>query len=376
MPFVALLGLGLFSLLLSAALVPPLRLWARRAGLVDDAAAGDYKTHTGAVAYGGGLAIFLGGALPLLALLGTVAWDRRDFLYFGGQWSNLWAPVSLYPGLGLHLTIRELSQATCLLGGGLSMLLLGLADDWRLLPPLPRLVAQLAVAALIAAFVPQVQLPLAGPAFVAVLATTLWIVAFTNSFNFLDNMNGLAGGLAVVVLSFGGMVAVVVGHLPAALVCLALAGACGGFLVFNFPGASIFMGDAGGLFLGFVCGSLTALLSHLTSSAPGSTAPQRLAPLLLLALPAYDLVTVVASRVRRGHPPWLGDTNHISHRLVRLGLSRRGAVLALCAIAACIAAVSPVVLFLSEQAAWTALAFTGAWLGALGALDWWSSTRR
>ena len=372
----ALLGLGLLSLLLSAGLVLPLRGWARRRGLVDDPATGAYKTHTGAVPYGGGLAICLGAALPLAAALGMVAADRWDFFYFGGQWSDLWAPVSLYPGFGVALTVRQLSQAVCLFGAGLCMLLVGLADDWRRLPPLPRLAAQVAAATLVATAIPEARLPLVGGGLGAATATVVWIVAFTNAFNFLDNMNGLAAGLAAIVLAVAGAMAVGLGHLPAALLCLALVGACGGFLIFNFPDATIFMGDAGGLFLGFVAGSLTALLSNLATAAAGSPSPYGLAPLIVLGLPAYDLVTVVAVRLRRGQAPWKGDTNHVSHRLVRLGLSRRNAVLVLYCVALTAAAPGLVALFLPRQTAWIPLAGTAAWLVTLGLLDWWSSTRR
>jgi len=369
------LGLGLLALLLTVALVPLVRRWARRVGLLDDPAAGAYKTHRDTVPYGGGLAIFTGAALPLAAGFAYVAVSRWDFVYFQGQWADLWAPVSLYPGLGLRLTLRQLSQIACLAAGGTAMFLVGLIDDWRGLGALPRLAAQLAVAVATVAAVPQMHLVGAGPGVVSATVTAIWIVAFTNAFNFLDNMNGLAGGLAVVVLSLAGGVAALLGHLPAAVLCLTLVGACGGFLVYNFPRASIFMGDAGGLLLGFTAGALTSLLSNLTAAATGDGA-HRFAPLVILALPAYDLVTVVATRLYCGRPPWLGDTNHISHRLVRLGLSRRGAVLVIYALALTVAATGLLALFLPPPLAWLPLASSAIWLAALGCLDAWGARRR
>jgi UDP-GlcNAc:undecaprenyl-phosphate GlcNAc-1-phosphate transferase len=136
------------------------------------------------------------------------------------------------------------------------------------------------------------------------------------------------------------------------------------------------MGDAGGLFLGFLAGASTALLSNLAAAHPGAPVPHGLAPLVILALPAYDLVTVVAGRLRRGRPPWVGDTNHISHRLVRLGLSRRGAVLLLCALCATLAVPASVALLLPGPAAWIPLVGAMAWLAALGLLDRRGSRRR
>ncbi|MFH1570208.1 MAG: MraY family glycosyltransferase [Gemmatimonadota bacterium] len=375
MALIAFAALALVPLSLTAALVPPLRYWARRCGLIDDPAAGAYKTHASTVPYGGGLAIFLGAAIPLAGLLAAVAVDRWDFIHFAGHWANPWAPLSLYPSAPWAPDLRQLSQVLCLLVAAAAVLLLGMADDWRGLPPLWRLLAQAGAAAAVAFLVPGVALPLPGGPALAGGATVLWILAFTNAFNFLDNMNGLAAGVAAIALAGAAAMALLLGHAAAAVLCVALMGACGGFLLYNFPAASIFMGDAGGLFLGFLAGSITALLSHAAVAA-GAAPANALAPFLLLAVPAYDLVTVVAVRLRHGAPPWVGDTNHVSHRLVRLGLTRRDAVLVLHVLALAAAAAGLLALLAGPRRGAAILCSTAGWLALAAAADWWAARRR
>ena len=111
-----------------------------------------------------------------------------------------------------------------------------------------------------------------------------------------------------------------------AVICLMSFGACCGFLLYNLPPASIFMGDAGSLFLGYSISAIAAYLSQTYSETHIEPA-LRWAPILLVSIPIYDFISVNFLRIKRGQAPWIGDKNHISHRLVRLGLSRRGAVL-------------------------------------------------
>jgi len=283
-----LLVLGGAALLATALLIPPVRRLAWRWDLVDRPAAGTHKGHRQPTPYGGGLAIFGGLVLGLAA---------------GQHW---------YPGL----LARE---HLLLLGGGALLLLLGLVDDWRGLGPLPRFALQFAVAGGLVALCPQFLLPLPAPGPAAALGA-LWLAAMTNAFNFLDNMDGLSGGISAIALLALALMGWWAGRPDISLIALLLSGAAAGFLCFNFPPASIFMGDAGGLFLGFMAAGLSALLSH---ERPAD--PLLLAPLLVLLVPAYDLCSVVLIRLCRRLPPWRGDHNHLSHRLVRLGLSRRGA---------------------------------------------------
>ncbi len=157
--------------------------------------------------------------------------------------------------------------------------------------------------------------------------TVFWIVGLTNSFNMLDNMDGLAAsvGLIAAMLFCGAEIAV--GSLFAPAVLLVVVGALAGFLVHNLAPARLFMGDAGSNFLGFLLGAVT-VVGTFTRDDP-HTAYSRygvLAPLLVMAVPLYDMVSVVLIRLREGRSPFMGDRRHFSHRLVARGLTPPQAV--------------------------------------------------
>ena len=345
----------LSSLLLAAAAVPLVRRVALRVSLMDDPSEGAYKTHPRPVPYGGGIAIFAGAALPLIALL-----------------------VGFVQGGLVGLAGGEANQVTSLLLCASAVFTVGLIDDWRGLSPLLRLAVQAVAALYLVSSVPGFRLTLftsiTGPSdLISGLTTVIWIVALTNAFNFLDNMDGLSAGLAVIGLSVAGLLAVAADHWPAAALCLSLAGASAGFLLYNFPPASVFMGDAGGLFLGFAVGAATALISNQLAAGQDVAAPslsRGVAPLIVLGVPLYDLVTVVLIRLKRRIPLWRGDTNHISHRLVRLGLSRRGSVLSLYGLATLSGITSLVALFAPPVLKTPVLLGAGAVVAIGACLDW------
>ena len=370
-------ALAIFALLLTSTSVPMVRLLALRVGLVDDPGAGDYKTHTRITPYGGGVAIWLGCVVPLAGLLAGLVGARPDLIHDGIEWVSPWAPFSFFPLEPWSPTVRQVSQVVCALGAATGALVIGLVDDRRALPAGLRLGLQMTLATGLAAFVPGFRLPLpgAGPE-LAAAAGVLWIVALTNSFNFLDNMNGLAAGLAAICLCACGALALAVGHLPLAIFCLLVVGASAGFLLHNFPVATIFMGDAGGLFLGFLGGAVSLLLSQrLTAlAAGGGSVTLGLLPLVVFCVPLYDLVTVVALRLRRGHAPWRGDTNHISHRLVAAGLTRTSAVLVLYALTA--ATALPCAVAVQAAGAGLGLAVALALLALFGIADLAVARRR
>jgi len=348
------LALVVLSLCLTAALTPPLRRWAGAIGLVDDPSGGTHKTHEQATPYGGGGAIYLG----TLASLAVAFWALLFVAAPGGDPADPGISASLNP---------QLIQIAALFAGASIVFAVGMLDDWRGLPFLLRLAVQVAVAAGLVLCIPGFRLPLVGaPVALTAALTVLWMTALTNAFNFLDNMNGLTAGLAGICAAAAGVFALGTGHAPAVALCLALLGANIGFLLYNFPAASIFMGDAGGLFLGFTCGGVAVLLSGLVTGpeASGADLPYGLAPLLVLVVPVYDLITVVALRLGRGVAPWHGDTSHVSHRLVRLGLSRRDSVLAIwgATLGTCLCALA--LSHLPVRAAW--ILVLGLAAGAVG----------
>ena len=355
----------LASLVVAACLVPLTRWLSWRLGLVDSPVGHRYKTHDRPVPYGGGVAIYMGVLLPIVAL-------GAGFLIL----DNLRLSDLLISGAGHSLTtsLVQISQVLSLFLCATALFLVGLVDDWRQLRPLLRFAVQVAAAALLAFGVPGFRLPLGGPAIVEAIVSIVWITAMTNAFNFLDNMDGLAGGVAVVCLGAATPLALAAGHAPAALLSLMLAGATAGFLLFNFPRASIFMGDAGGFLVGFSAGALTLLVSA-ELAADSASAAHRLAPLLLLSVPAYDLASIIIIRVRTGTAPWNGDTNHISHRVVRLGLSRHSSVLAIHGLASLTAASGLWLIFMSAAAARRALLVFVIAVAAVAVLDFLAAPR-
>ena len=310
--------------------VPLARRLALRVGLVDDPGSASYKSHRKVTPYGGGIAIYAACLLAAAGGLAAVLHDTSGLLRDGSGWISPWAPYWVTPFGTFPTTVIEVSQIAALFACASVVWLVGMVDDFRGLSPLFRLAAQLAIAILLAGWIPGFRLPIAGsePLFSAALSA-FWIASITNAFNMLDNMEGLAAGVAAIALAGLVSLSLACGHIPAALLGLLVIGAACGFLVFNFPRATVFMGDSGALFLGFVAGGLSVLVTGRAAEVPAFDGQAVLLPLLVLAVPAYDLVSVVAIRLWRRIPPWHGDQNHTSHRLLRLGLSRCDSVLVL-----------------------------------------------
>jgi UDP-GlcNAc:undecaprenyl-phosphate GlcNAc-1-phosphate transferase len=206
---------------------------------------------------------------------------------------------------------------------------LGLVDDrghldWRL-----RLVVQTVVAVVIVWQGWRLTAFIDAPLFTGILSV-LWIVGIVNAFNMLDNMAGLSAGVAWIAAVI--LIAVILTapdpqstgpQLFVAGFLLVLAGALAGFWRYNRPPASIFMGDAGSYFVGFCIATATLMATFAGGGMPRHAV---FAPLCVLGVPIYDMLTVVTIRVRAGRSPFEGDKNHFSHRLVALGLTPRQAV--------------------------------------------------
>jgi UDP-GlcNAc:undecaprenyl-phosphate GlcNAc-1-phosphate transferase len=223
--------------------------------------------------------------------------------------------------LGDQFYIRELIG---ILLGATLVSLFGLADDRWGLHAYLKLGGQLLAGVVLILGGAQVQL-FAQP-WLNWALTLLWVVGITNALNLLDNMDGLSGGVTTVAAAFFLLLAAM-GRPPQVLVgamAAALVGACIGFLRYNLNPATIFMGDTGSLFLGFLLAALGIKL-RFPSNVPWIT---WLVPVCVLALPIFDTALVTVSRLRRGlNPLTAAGTDHLSHRLVALGLTRREAVL-------------------------------------------------
>jgi UDP-GlcNAc:undecaprenyl-phosphate GlcNAc-1-phosphate transferase len=301
------------SFILSFFLTLAMKHLSPRIGFVDKP--GNRKIHTNPKPLGGGVAIFWATVLPLLAILAAI-WSGSTF-----------GRPDLEPLLG---GVRlQTPLALAILTALLLIHLIGLWDDKKALGPFIKLFSQLLITAILVICFNLRILTALGPV-LSIIVTILWITTITNAFNFLDNMDGLSAGIAAI-CSVAFLITTLAIHqwFIAAGLSL-LIGALLGFLCFNFSPASIFMGDSGSLVIGFLLGVLTARTTFLPAGMTIAAGWYALfAPLIVLALPLYDLVVVVIIRTSRGKSPFVGDTNHFSHRLIARGMSRRTAVLCL-----------------------------------------------
>jgi UDP-GlcNAc:undecaprenyl-phosphate GlcNAc-1-phosphate transferase len=276
------------ALVFSVLATPIARQLALRTGVVDVPSA--RKVHATPVPLLGGAAIYAGFVLALLLF-------------------------------GERFYIREL--VGILLGATL-VSLFGLADDRWGLHAYLKLGGQLLAGAVLLIGGTRVQLFAGQWGWLNPALTLLWVVGITNAFNLLDNLDGLSGGVTTVAASFFLLLAAMGGQYLVGALAAALIGACLGFLRYNLNPATVFMGDTGSLFLGFLLAALGIKL-RFPSNVPWIT---WLVPVCVLALPIFDTSLVFVSRLRRGlNPLTTPGKDHVSHRLVALGLTRREAVL-------------------------------------------------
>lgn len=241
--------------------------------------------------------------------------------------------VAIYIGCIFALLLSDrffLSQLVSIMIGATIVSFLGIWDDYKTLKPLIKLLGQiiagifLVYSGIKVSFLPYEALNIA--------ATLLWIVVITNALNLLDNMDGLSGGVATVACTFYFLIAVMTGQYLVASLAAALLGACLGFLYYNFNPASIFMGDSGSLFIGFLLATIGIKLRFPSNVAFVTW----MVPVVVLGLPLFDTTLVIISRLRRGlNPLTTPGKDHVSHRLVRLGASQREAVLTLYLVCCC-----------------------------------------
>ncbi|MBV9578722.1 MAG: hypothetical protein JO057_09045 [Chloroflexi bacterium] len=215
------------------------------------------------------------------------------------------------------------------MGGGALLFVTGLIDDFRRLRPHTKLIAQIAAACILVFGGVSVGSP--WLAIVSIPLTILWVVGITNAFNLLDNMDGLSAGTACIAAAFLCAFSISVGGLEVALPCLALGGAALGFLIYNFNPARIFMGDSGSMYLGFTLAGITLMGTHEMASDIFFVL---LVPVAMLGLPIMDTTLVTIMRTLEGRPLSQGGRDHLSHRLVAVGLSERQSVLVLYVLAA------------------------------------------
>jgi UDP-GlcNAc:undecaprenyl-phosphate/decaprenyl-phosphate GlcNAc-1-phosphate transferase len=251
------------------------------------------KTHRQPTPYMGGLAIYF--AFMIAIFLATI--------FLGLEWKNIWGIVI----------------------GGTIIMFLGLIDDISSLPISLRFIVQILSAVVLIIF--NINIMFISPNYMAILFTILWVVGITNAFNIIDVMDGLSAGVATIASLALLFIALPSEGVYVNFASAALAGAAIGFLRYNFSlkpdkHASIFMGDAGSLFIGFVLAALSMGTSYTTMNNIGL-----FSPLLILGIPIYDTLFVMLLRYRQGKSIFKGSRDHIALRLESLGFNRKKVVL-------------------------------------------------
>ncbi|MBI4041253.1 MAG: undecaprenyl/decaprenyl-phosphate alpha-N-acetylglucosaminyl 1-phosphate transferase [Deltaproteobacteria bacterium] len=290
--------------------MPILREIALKFNLVDQP--GGRKIHSIPTAYLGGIGVVFSIMISFLCLYAMIQYqiEVKGNVYFSfGRENIFW----------IHLLIFSIAAMV--------ISLVGLMDDIKILDFKVKLCGQLVIAALM--ILSGVYLHLFDHWILNVAFSVAWYVIFTNAFNLLDNMNGLTAGISAIVFLFLSVLAYVTQNFLLSFCLIIFCGSLLGFLPFNFPKASIFLGDAGSLFIGFSIASFGVLMfNHLILK--GLSNPYALFVLAaILVVPCLDTLTVSMIRIKNKKPIYIGDTNHLSHLLTRSGLSAVHAVLVL-----------------------------------------------
>jgi UDP-GlcNAc:undecaprenyl-phosphate GlcNAc-1-phosphate transferase len=297
----------------SALIVPIARVIAARVGILDHP--GERKVHAASTPRTGGIAVAISFiTVVLVGYLGVPLVARLPLFstYLGDALAPLAAAYRV-----------EGKLVATLIGAGV-VFVVGFIDDLMgvKFSPVAKALGQIVAALVLIAA--DIQTSFMPTPWLNTALTVFWVVGITNAFNLLDNMDGLAAGVALVASFVLLCNALALGSYFIALFLLAFMGALAGFLKSNWSPASIFLGDCGSLFIGYTLSALT-LLERYVIHADSNYFPI-LMPVLVLAVPIIDTTTVVVIRLREGRPIYVGDRCHLSHRLVDLGLRPPAAV--------------------------------------------------
>ena len=245
---------------------------------------------------------------------------RDPVPYLGGLAIVLAFAVAMVGGALVRNVFSEsFLQIAVLLGGGLLLAFLGLWDDLRVVPGWIKVPVELGLGALL--YFVGVRAELFGVMPIDLLITMAWVIGVTNAVNYMDNMDGLTAGVVAIASTYFAALAALSGQLLVGSLSAAIAGCAIGFLWHNRPPARIFMGDAGSLFLGFL---LAGLGLHLRFANIARVT--FFVPVAILAVPILDALMVSVSRAMRGLSPIRPGKDHISHRLVNIGIPSKAAV--------------------------------------------------
>lgn len=308
--FITSLLLSIFLTKISCNIAPKL-------GFIDQPS--ERKFHTEPVPLMGGIAIALSFFTIILLNLFVI---------------KIWPQIvpgeikAFLPGIGLRL-----GWLTAVLLGGIMIAAIGLIDDKKDLAPFWKLLVQFIAAVLIASVGIRIKIFITNES-ISFIMTILWIMIITNAFNLLDNMDGISAGISVISSLILFIVAIILNGYFIATLLSVFMGSVLGFLFFNFPKAKLFMGDCGSMFVGFIISVVTILGTYYGPNTP--TLFPVVIPLLVLAVPLFDTISVVCIRLYKKQPIFKPDRNHFSHRLVNRGMSVRTTVLFIYLVTFCV----------------------------------------
>lgn len=308
-----------FIVFTCAAVCACLGTWAARAfsikfGVIDEPK--DGKLHTKKTPVLGGL----GFGIPVLLMFSAALFASYAPASF---YSQKWIDPSFLALCEGIVQIR-LKLAGVILTSAL-MLAVGLMDDLYEQKPAVKIALQ-SVVVIIMCYVFSIRLSLfVQNPHAQSFVTLIWVLFIMNTFNLLDNADGMCGSVAFVISGLFFALFLRLDNVFIAFAALALAGSLIGFLVFNFPPAKIFMGNSGSSFIGFVLALISVLGTYIDDGAKNFTV---IAPVIIFGMPLFDTISVFLIRFLNGKPLFVGDTNHFSHRLLKLGVPPRGMVIA------------------------------------------------
>ena len=304
---VFLLGSGL-----ALALTPAFKILAEKTGMIDRPKGEGHKLHDNATPLLGGAAMF--SAWIIAVGCGVLILFSTDLQRIS---TEVAANVSGVKYVSSRLIVIVI--------GALSATALGLWDDKYGMDATWKLLGQILIAAFVVSFGGiKITLFCNNPIFIWGV-TVFWFVLLMNAFNFFDNMDGLAVGTATIAMALFSVVAALSNQYFLAALGSLTCGVGMGFWFYNHTPASIFMGDSGSHFLGYMAAVISASVTYFSRDYSLTRLPILL-PFFILAIPLFDTLAVVVIRLHNGKPIYIGDHNHISHRFVKMGLSRKRAV--------------------------------------------------
>ncbi len=321
------------SFLISLILTPILRVLSHKYDIIIDTI-NERKIHKGKIPRSGGIAIAIA---TLIAVVYGFAAHKSDYI---------------------------LNHLLGVIIGGLLALAIGVYDDIKCISAEKKLLLEIIAA--IALVVSGIRIEAVNIPFwqiihfslpISIIVTVLWVIIIMNAINLVDGLDGLAAGIALIASIVIFSIVMLNGNGLAAVITIALIGGCLGFLRYNYSPASIFMGDGGSMFLGFILSAVS-----IQASYKGTNTASVLIPIMILGIPLLDTISAFVRRVIKHNNPFKADKDHIHHRLMNIGLTTRGCVMVLYILCGTLGAIALITSFMNDDTAAVILTITGMFM--------------